>query len=236
MSKIKKIIIPITITLCIILSFIILYNLKHPIVYGIKDKYSKSFNYNNIHYSSSVYFVAEDDLKYMGTTEEKISDVYFIGNSESPDYIFVSGDDNFTCYKADYASIETSGNITKVLIDPTYGSILNPSLSSKEEIDMIYNLVNIQGEEKEYFIENYYTQGNSFYYAYNNCPVASNNSFGGYIASIGNEWIYVNPENFKNSNYSDNQNEHSLTVKGIAIKDKSLLDKILKSKLIESVE
>lgn len=235
MPKIKKNTISIiTFLLLIIFTIILLfiiYKINNPIIYGIDDEDSLSFDYKGKEYCKSVYFVAEENLIYMGLSEIGHSDVYFIGNNESPDYIFISGDDDYGYFKANDCTIDVSGNITKILVDPACGVISNHSLSSKEEIDMIHDLTNIQGEEKEYFIENYYTQGNPFYYEYNNCPVASNNSLGGYVALVGDELVYISPKNLENAYHSSSNN--SITAKGVAIKDKTLLDKILNSKLVK---
>lgn len=78
----------------------------------------EGFRYNGIDYRNSYFMVADADRIHVGYAEETRGKVYFIGSRTSPDYIAIVGSDNTTHYAAEGCVPDTSGTVTKVLIDP----------------------------------------------------------------------------------------------------------------------
>lgn len=224
------------ITLVIILipvTAIILYNIRSPIMEGIPTERAEVFDYNGRHYESEGYFAADDDMIFKGRSEIDGSSVYFLEDTDTPNYILIVGSDNSRHYLADGVSIDTSGEITKILIDPGIRATNNRVLTSKEDIEKVRILTAISGEEKKYFIKNYFTQGNSFYYEYNNCPVSVSENLGGYVALTEGEWIYVSPENYRKNRESKGNN--SVIVTGVKITDSELIRWLKKSDLAKYI-
>lgn len=195
------------------------------------------FRYNGIDYRNSYFMVADADRIHVGYAEETRGKVYFIGSRTSPDYIAIVGSDNTTHYAAEGCVPDTSGTVTKVLIDPGIRKTNKLVITRKSDMDQLLAITNLQGEEKEYTIENIYTQGNDFYFACNDCVVVDSNNLGGYIALTGGEWIYASPENYKAMLNDMNQRESNKgTVRGVRITDEKLIEWLGKSILTSFIE
>ena len=198
---------------------------------------AEGFRYNGIDYHNSYFMVADADRIHVGYAKETRGKVYFIGNRTSPDYIAIVGSDNTTHYAAEGCVPDTSGTVTKVLVDPGIRAANNCAITRKQDIDKILGITSLQGEEKEYTIENIYTQGNTFYFAYNDCVVVAADNLGGYIALVDGDWIYTSPENYRAMLNTMNQRESNAgTVKGVRIEDEKMIEWLEKSAVTSFIE
>lgn len=197
----------------------------------------EGFRYNGINYRNSYFMVADADRIHVGYAKETKGKVYFIGSRTSPDYIAIVGSDNTTHYAADGCVPDTSGTVTKVLVDPGIRAANNRAITRKQDIDKLLGITSLQGEEKEYTIENIYTQGNTFYFAYNDCVVVAADNLGGYIALVDGDWIYTSPENYRAMLNTMNQRESNAgTVKGVRIEDEKMIEWLEKSVVTSFIE
>ena len=197
----------------------------------------EGFRYNGINYRNSRFMVADADRVHVGYAKETKGKVFFIGSRTSPDYIAIVGSDNTTHYAAEGCVPDTSGTVTKVLIDPGIRKTNKLVITWKPDIDKLLAITNLQGEEKEYIIENIYTQGNDFYFAYNGCPVVDSGNLGGYIALVDGEWIYATPENYRAIQYiGERRYNNTASVSGVRITDEKTIEWLEKSIVTSFIE
>ena len=195
------------------------------------------FRYNGINYRNSRFMVADADRVHVGYAKETKGKVYFIGSRTSPDYIAIVGSDNTTHYAAEGCVPDTSGTVTKVLIDPGIRKTNKLVITRKSDIDKLLAITNLQGEEKEYTIENIHTQGNDFYFAYNDCLVVDSSNLGGYIALVDGEWIYATPENYRAIQYiGERRYNNTASVRGVRITDEKTIEWLEKSIVTSFIE
>ena len=197
----------------------------------------EGFRYNGINYRNSYFMVADADRIHVGYAKETQGQVYFIGSRTSPDYIAIVGSDNTTHYAAEGCTPDTAGTVTKVLVDPGIRATNNRVITRRQDIDRLLEIIRLQGEEKEYSIENIYTQGNMFYFAYNDCVVVTSDNLGGYIAIVDGDWIYVSPENYRTMLSAVNHRESNAGLaKGVRIEDKKTVEWLEKSVVTSFIE
>jgi len=197
----------------------------------------EGFRYNGKYYGSSYFMVADADRIHVGYAKETRGKVYFIGNRTSPDYIAIVGSDNTTHYAAEGCVPDTSGTVTKVLVDPGIRKTNNLVLTRKPDIDQLLAITNLQGEEKAYTIENIHTQGNTFYFAYNDCPVVDSGNLGGYIVLVDGEWIYVVPENYRAMQYiGERRYNNTASVNGVRITNEKTIEWLERSIVTSFIE
>lgn len=203
----------------------------------IHGENAEFMRYNGKNYESSYFMVADADRIHVGYAKETWGKVYFIGSRTSPDYIAIVGSDNTTHYAAEGCVPDSSGTVTKVLIDPGIRETNNRVITGTSAIEMVLKITNIIGEEADYFIDNIYTQGNNFYFAYNGCVVVASGNLGGYIALVGGEWIYASPENYRAMlNTMNRQVGNMGTVRAIKITNEKLIAWLEKSILTSYIE
>jgi len=203
-----------------------------PVINEIPGEHAaEGFRYNGKYYGSSYFMVADEDRIHVGYAKETRGKVYFIGSRTSPDYIVIVGSDNTSNYAADGCVPESSGTVTKVLVDPGIRAKNNKVITKKSDIEALLAITRTVGEESDYAINNIYTQGNDFYFAYNDCVVVqSPDNLGGYIALVDGEWIYASPENYRAMLGTMNQRESNKgTVRGLKITDEKMIDWLEKS-------
>ena len=203
-------------------------------IYGENAEF---FRYNGKDYYSSYFMVADADRIHVGYAKETRGKVYFIGSRTSPDYIVIVGSDNTTNYAAEGCVPDYEGTVTKVLIDPGVRAINNRVITWKTDIERVMEITRLTGEESEYTIENIYTQGENFYFAYNDCVVTDANNLGGYVAFIDGDWIYASPENYRAMLKTVNRQEGNMgTVYAVKISDEKLIAWLEKSILVSYIE
>lgn len=203
-------------------------------IYGETAEFMR---YNGKDYKSSYFMVADADRIHVGYAKETLGKVYFIGSRTSPDFIAIVGSDNTTHYAAEGCVPDYSGTVTKVLIDPGIRDTNNRVITWKSDIERVLEITSFTGEESEYSIDNIYTQGNSFFFAYNDCVVTDANNLGGYVALVDGEWIYASPENYRTMlNTVDHREGNMGVVRAIKITDEKLIDWLEKSILTSFIE
>ena len=210
-----------------------------PVINGIPGEHAaEGFRYNGKYYGSSYFMVADEDRIHVGYAKETRGKVYFIGSRISPDYIVIVGSDNTSNYAADGCVPESSGTVTKVLVDPGIRAKNNKVIIKKSDIETLLAITRTVGEERDYAINNIYTQGNDFYFAYNDCVVAKGpDNLGGYIALVDGEWIYASPENYKAMLDNVDYREGNMgTVRAIRISDEKMIDWLEKSIVTRYIE
>jgi len=209
-----------------------------PVINEIPGEHAvEGFRYNGKYYGSSYFMVADADRIHVGYAKETRGKVYFIGSRTSPDYIAIVGSDNTTHYAAEGCTPDTAGTVTKVLVDPGIRATNNRVITRRQDIDRLLEIIRLQGEEKEYSIENIYTQGNMFYFAYNDCVVVTSDNLGGYIAIVDGDWIYVSPENYRTMLSAVNHRESNAGIaKGVRIEDKKTVEWLEKSVVTSFIE
>ena len=210
-----------------------------PVISEIPGEHAaEGFRYNGKYYSSSNFMVADEDRIHVGYAKETRGKVYFIGSRISPDYIVIVGSDNTSNYAADGCVPESSGTVTKVLVDPGIRAKNNKVIIKKSDIETLLAITRTVGEERDYVINNIYTKGNVFYFAYNDCVVVqSPDNLGGYIALVDGEWIYASPENYRAMLDSVDYREGNMgTVRAIRISDEKMIDWLEKSIVTRYIE
>lgn len=210
----------------------IIYRVKNPVIEEISGN-TEAFTYNNRHYYMNDFYVADEDRFFIGKTKKYHDNIYAVGNSDSPDYFVIVGSDNTANFKAENCEIATSGEITKVLIDPGIREVNDRVLSAKEDLEMISKLSSVNGEEQEFIIDNYHTQGNTFYYEYDNCPVTNAENLGGYVALAEDKWIFVSPANYEKMEQLEN---NTVKVQGRVIENQEILEWLQGSVLVKYIE
>lgn len=216
----KKIIISVSVIL-IIISSIVIYNIKNPVIKGLYGGRG-AINYNGESAESCVFFTDFNEAEHLGYTEDKNFQVYAYKDDSNYKLFTLVGSDNTDCYKTESYVIPTSGEVTKVFIDPAVRSSNNEIITRQEDIEIFKRLVSYKMDEGTYHINNIYTEGTELYFAYDNCPVATYDNLVGYIAYIDNNWIIVSEEHYRNCNKREYSNEVDL-----------LGSKIIDSELIE---
>lgn len=204
---------------CVVFAKILAHYRKYPEIKEISN-YMEGFSYQGRNYSAAAYCVADEDAVCIGRTVDSGDPIYAIGDVNAPDAIFIVGSDNTYQYMADDFKVASSGTITKVLIDPGVRSRNDRVLSAPYDIEMIKRLTAFSGEEVEVTIENYYTQGNTFYFVYHPSLVSNRNNLGGYVAFVDGNWIYVNPEQYQKM---ENMENNQVKMCGVWIKDSTLI-------------
>ena len=230
MSKTKKIAI---IIICSMFLFCLVYYFYYRRSANIEGNENGEFiRYDGVEYSSDHFFCADDDRKYIGVANNGAA-VYTIGPYEPPKFILIEGSDNSRCFSAKDAKVPTSGKVTKVLVDPGIRANNEYYLSSEEELAVVSKLSDITGEVQEFEVYNYYTDGNDFYYVYDDSNLSCSKNYGGYIAFIDGKWIYSSPkedETFKR--IKDNTYKFS----GVVIDDEELISALKKTDLVKHIE
>ncbi len=193
-------------------------------LYGNED--SEAISYNGTEYISEIFYCADDDRNFVGRIGRGAV-VYAVGPDETPQFILISGRDNSGCFIAEGAKVPTGGKITKVLIDPGIRGDNSRYLSADEELAVIEELSALSGEQRMFHVDNYYTDGNAFFYVYNNSNVSCEENYGGYIAFTEGTWIYAPPEN--KPVWSGEQNE--VSIEAMVIEDEALIDRICETDL-----
>ena len=216
--------------LALLTGYCLLSSCGKAVISGNENSYS--VEYNGVTYDSAVFYNADSDRKRIGKAENGAY-VYSVGDFDPPKYLLVEGSDNSGCFIAQGETVPTSGTVTKALIDPGVRSDNSKWLSKKEDLDMLEEISSLTGELETFTIDNYFTDGNSFYYVYDDSKVSCEENWGGYIAYAQGNWIYISPES--NCTY-DWGEANSVTVTAIAIKDKDLIERMCSSDLTKYIE
>lgn len=188
--------------------------------------------YNGVTYVGSVFYNADSDRKKLGKAETGAT-VYAVGNSSPPSFLLLEGYDNSGCYIASRASVPTSGKVTKALVDPGVRRDNSKYLSEEAELEVLEELSQIDGELRQFTVDNYYTDGNSFYYVYNNSGVSCEENWGGYVAYTEGKWIFVSPEKGSFDEWGD---KNSVKVTAVTIEDNDLIKRMCKTDLTKYIE
>ncbi|MBP0964356.1 MAG: hypothetical protein J5999_03575 [Oscillospiraceae bacterium] len=185
---------------------------------------SDYIKYNGILYNGAGFY-AVDDLRLIGHIKDG-ADVYAVGNDQPPQFIIICGSDNSGCFAVEDAYIPTSGRITRALIEPATIGTDSQYLSTDDELAMLAKITNLTGEPQEFLVDNYYTEGNEFYYVYNDSNVTCSDNYGGYVAYTDGKWIYSAPGE------SIERKEHNtVLITGIVIEDEELINEMCGSVL-----
>lgn len=187
--------------------------------------------YNGTEYLSGLFYCADDDRRIIGRIDHGAR-VYTVGSDTSPQYLLIVGRDNSDTFIAEGASVPTSGKITKILIDPGIRSDNSQYLSSADEIAVIDEITNLSGEFQTFRVDNYYTNGNAFYYVYNNSNVSCNENYGGYIAFTEGKWIYAPPENRPVWTGECN----GVTIEALVIDDEEIIEKMCRTDMVKYID
>ena len=186
---------------------------------------SDYIKYNGILYNGAGFYAVDDDLRLIGHIKDG-ANVYAVGNDKPPQFIIIHGSDNSGCFAAEGADIPTSGRITMALIDPVTRGTNSQYLSTSDELAMLAKITNLTGEPQEFLVDNYYTEGNEFYYVYNDSNVTCSDNYGGYVAYTDGKWIYSAPGE------SIERKEHNtVLITGIVIEDEELINEMCGSVL-----
>lgn len=205
----------------IIIVCIIIYNIKNPIIKDLHG-YRESIEYNGQKSVFCSFYPDFTETEYLGLTEDKDFKVYAYRTDSNYNLFTLVGSDNTDCYKTDGFVIPTSGNVTKVFIDPAVRASDNKVMKKQTDIEMFKKLVSYQSDEGIYHINNVFTDGNEICFAYDNCPVATYDNLVGYIAYIDDNWIIVSPGHYQCRSNSTTSNETDLI--GSKITDSELIE------------
>lgn len=209
----------------IALIHIVIWELNHPVIENLHC-YAEGMHYNDVDAVSDDFYTDYNETEYIGRTDDKEYNVYITGEKISPDLFIFIGSDNTYCFRNSEYEIPTSGKITKVFIDPEVRGDNRNIITDSNDINMINSLLSVKGKEKVFHIDNYYTNGYCFYFAYDNCPATIKENLGGYIAYTDDKWIFVSPENLHNK--ITNLSNNSVDLQGIEITDKDILKMIIR--------
>ena len=194
---------------------------------------SEGFIYNGIHFQRCYFYSADSDLIKLGRTNDGSDIVYSVERRESPNLISIVGSDNTYTYRSELYNIPNEGQVTRVFVDPQYRGRNDNILISQDDISMVCRITKTHGDLAQYHINNYYTDGNSIYFAYENCPVTVKENLAGYIAKSDGKWIFVSPEEL-NKSVHDNANPADLL--GTEITDADILNWFNNSSLVKYIE
>ena len=220
----------ILLTLSSVLTFLILTSCSDLDIDGNEN--GESIKYNGVLYNSGYFYNADSDRVKLGKAQNG-ADVYSIGNTDPPNYILIVGSDNSGCFFAPGASVPTSGTITKALIDPGVRGNNSRVMSTNDELEILDELAHIDGELKQFTVDNYYTDGNSFYYVYNNSDVSCEENWGGYVAYTEGQWIFLSPDK---GSIDERGEVNSVKVSAVVISDKDLIARMCKTDLTKYIE
>lgn len=191
------------------------------------ENYMEGVEYNGVSYTADSFFCANSVLLGRADNGAKI---YSVGSFDSPKYIVIVGDDNAMCYIKDGVTVPTDGKVTKVLIDPEARRAYSFNLSGDEELNVIFELTKITGQKQNFTVENYYTDGNAFYYVYNESDVSTPENYGGYIALVNGQWIYSAP-----GEKLELKEDNTAVISGVVIEDEELIDRMCKTDLVKYI-
>lgn len=215
----------IMLTLCLFL-----FSACTPVIDLNGNENSSVIFYNGEEYRNEAFLSAEDDRELIGYLDGKFgSSVYSVGSGE---YIEIVGDDNSGFFIKNGIDIPVSGTVTKVLVDPSYSGDKSLYLVSNDELTMIEELKNLSGETQTFEVDNYYTDGNTFYYVYDNSNVSCEDNYGGYVAFTDGKWIYAAAENKSTRTGEGN----AVTIEAITIDDPKLIEKMCKTDLTKYID
>lgn len=195
------------------------------------DENSLTVIYNGHTYTSDCFYCAGEDRHFLGKAKSG-ADVYSIGSFEPPKYILIEGYDNSDSFIAEVSEVPTSGVVTKAIIDPSIRGYNPKYLSTADELSMLEELSKTTGELQKFLVDNYYTDGNAFYYVYDNSDVSCSDNFGGYIAYTDGKWIFASPET---AEFEWGEN-NAMNVTAVVIEDKELIDKMCGTDLTKYIE
>lgn len=189
--------------------------------------------YNGEEYESETFYCADDDRRLIGRLDKKAhrARVYSINTDNSDKYILLEGSDNSGCFIKNGCSVPTSGTVTKILIDPGVRGDNSKYLSSQNELKMIEQLKEITGKTQEFAIDNYFTDGNAFYYVYDNSNVSCKNNYGGYIAYTDGNWIFTDSDSDDFRWLGNNR----VIVNAVIIEDEELIKKMCETDLTKYI-
>lgn len=186
--------------------------------------------YNGDEYEFEAFYCADDDRELIGYLDNMYgASVYSVGSGE---YIEIVGSDNSGFFIKSGSEIPVSGTVTKVLIDPSCRGDNSKYLVSEDELAIIEELTNLSGKPQAFDIDNYYTDGNAFYYVYNDSNVSCEDNYGGYIAFSDGKWIYASAEN--KPVWTGEVN--AVTIEAIIIDDEKLIRKMCKTDLTKYID
>lgn len=208
MKNSNKIIIPTLIALLAI-GGIVNYNIKNPIIKGLYGS-REVIEYNGQSAIIDAFYSDFTEAEYLGRTEDKNFKVYAYRDGYNYNLFTLVGSDNTDCYKMEGFTIPTSGDVTKVFMDPAVRSNNNKVSKNQTDIEMFKELVSYHSDERIYHINNIFTEGTEIYFAYNSCPVATFDNLVVYIAYIDDNWIIVSPEHYRGRNNEKNSNHADL--------------------------
>lgn len=196
------------------------------------ENYIEGIKYKGVDYIGTSFFCAAEDKLYLGRADNGAS-VYAIGDKKDPVYIVIDGSDNTSCYIQDGFSVPTSGTITKVLVDPYVRSNNKNVVSKEDELNIVAELTAIGGEVHEFTVDNYFTNGNSFYYVYDGSNVSNYQNYGGYVAYVNGSWIYSAP-GMKIE--LDQRISNTAVMEAVIIEDAELINNICKTDLVKWIK
>ncbi|MBS6023480.1 hypothetical protein GOD97_15065 [Paeniclostridium sordellii] len=217
----KKIIV-ISQIVVIIIGCIVIYNIKNPIVKDLNGG-TECINYKGKRAELESFFPDITEAEYLGRTKDNKFKVYTYKNDPNCNLLTLFGSDNTNSYKTKNFLIPTSGNVTKVFINPNARTLDNKIIKNHADIEMFKKLISYKGNERMYHVNNIYTDGTEIYFAYNNCPVTTYNNLVGYIAYINDSWIIVSPKHYLNSTKVEIKNNVDFDLIGRKISDLELI-------------
>ncbi len=189
------------------------------------------FVYNGVKAEYEVFYIDFGSAKYIGKTNNW-ENIFIIGDPNQPDVFYIDGINNTYTYAASDFIIPKSGTPTKIFINPAVHASKTQTVSSnKRDIGYFEKIRKTKGKEKIYYIENFYTDGAVFCYAYNDCAVASVDAEQYYLACCEGKWIYAPLCTEKIDEFDDNSAE----VLGIQITDREILDYINTTRLLQFI-
>jgi len=221
-NKSKRKIISVS-AILIIIGCITIYYMRNPV---IKDLHGgrEIIEYNGQKAVFYDFYTDFTETEYLGRTEDKDFKVYAYRNDSNYNLFTLVGSDNTDCYKTEGFVIPTSGDVTKVFIDPEVRASDNRVIKKQTDIEMFKKLVSYQSDERTYHINNIYTEGTEIYFAYDNCPITMYDNLVGYIAYIDESWINVSLEHYRSFNNKNLSDEAEADLIGSKIIDSELIE------------
>ena len=187
--------------------------------------------YHGAEYHSELFFCTDDDLKLMGHIENGAY-VYSVGTAAPPEFIEIVGSDNSGVFIRNGSKVPVSGTVTEVLIDPSVRGDNSKYLSQPEELSVLSELTKISGTVQKFTVHNYFTDGNAFYYVYDNSHVSCTENYGGYIAYTNGVWVFASPESVEEWEWGDG---NTVTISGIIIEDEALIAKMCQTDIVKYI-
>lgn len=192
--------------LSIIVGCITIYNIISPRIKGLHGGRGV-INYKGQTGIMESFFPDFTEAKFLGRTEDKDFKVYGYGNGRNYNLVTLVGSDNTDSYNLGGFKIPTTGEVTKVFLDPGIRAGSNKVTKKQRDIEMFKKLADYKGEEDTWHIDNIYTDGAEICFAYNDCPVTTYENLVLYIAYVENSWIIVTPESYKKDVHNNKTNE-----------------------------